>query len=218
MGTGGGAGTGLGGAAEATGSGGVGASGGTGAAGATGGGAGAGSGGAAGAAASGGAGASGDAGGAAGRSPGSGGGAGTGMGGFAGAGGRGAGGAGGNSTCDSAVTNAPCSTENAICGGGCTDICQFCQLLVCTGGTWKPRESAPAPCFSCGPDVRCQIHKSYCRTTSGGPIGNPTSYGCVDLPAACVSAPSCACLGTEHIMGSCTQAADGSLTASLQYP
>jgi hypothetical protein len=219
MGTGGGAGAGVAGAVGATG--GVSGSGGAGAAGSSGGGgAGAGggaSGGAAGAGASGGA-----AGGAAGSS--AGGGAGTGTGGFAGAGGRGtggagAGGAGGNSVCASAVANAPCSTENASCGGGaCTDICKPCQLLICRSGRWQSNESAGVQCFSCGPTLLCEIRKAYCRTTSGGAAETPPSYACVDLPSVCLDAPTCACLSREHVAGSCSQDERGALMTRLLVP
>lgn len=117
------------------------------------------------------------------------------------------------------MENAPCAIDNASCtsGLGCTDICKPCQLLVCHSNRWERHEAAPAPCFSCGSDLQCQIHNAYCRTESGGPAGNPTTYGCVALPPACISTVTCACL-SEYVAGSCTQASGGGLTSSLEHP
>jgi hypothetical protein len=139
-----------------------------------------------------------------------------------GAGGKGAGGAGAggagvpNVACATAVSGASCTAEGAFCGGeGCTNICQFCNVLHCTNGRWEPMESAPAPCFACGPNTRCPFNSSYCRTTSGGPVGTPTTYECKDVPKDCLPTPTCACLQTASQPGSCTSSGVGALTLSI---
>ena len=85
----------------------------------------------------------------AGGSAGAGGGAGNaaGQGGHGAGGAGGVGGAGGGASCATAASGAACTSEGMTCGGPCTDICQFCNLLTCTGGHWQAMEAAPAPCF-----------------------------------------------------------------------
>jgi hypothetical protein len=42
-----------------------------------------------------------------------------------------------------------CAPEGLACGASnCQDACSFCNLIVCVGGTWEPREVFPDP--SCG--------------------------------------------------------------------
>ena len=132
-------------------------------------------------------------------------------------GGTGGGGTGGNSACASATANATCTTEGASCGS-CTDICQFCNVLHCLGGHWQNVESAPAPCFSCGPSGRCQTRVQYCSATIGGALGATPSYHCAALPTACTATPTCACLQSQSIPGSCAQAGTGELTVTLAAP
>lgn len=131
--------------------------------------------------------------------------------------GGGGGGAGGGSTCATATDGATCTSEGATCGGPCTDICQYCNLLRCTSGHWQAIESAPAPCFVCG-DGKCQTMMQYCNTTEGGPVGNPPSHGCVDIPAACLSTRTCACLSQNSVTGMCTMGSNGELMTLLQAP
>jgi len=159
-------------------------------------------------------GAAGSRGGAGGSTGGSAGGA---AGGSAGAGGGGAGGAGGGASCATAVSGGACSTPGASCGGPCTDICQFCNVLTCTGGRWQGTESAPAPCFSCG-SGKCQTLAQYCRTTEGGVAGAEPGYGCVAIPTACLSTRTCACLAQNNVPGICTVGGGGELMTLLQYP
>ena len=142
-----------------------------------------------------------------------------GAGGGAGNGGA-SGGGGGNSTCATATENAACTVEGATCGGPCTDVCQFCNLLRCMSGRWQRMESAPAPCFTCGPDLRCQGFAQYCAVTSGGAVGAGSSYRCTALPAACTTTPTCACLQAQGVAGSgnCTMAAQGAVTVTLLAP
>ena len=141
------------------------------------------------------------------------GGGGTGGGGRGGAGGSagdggsgGVGGTGGNNTCASAVANGACTTEGTICGGNCTDICQFCNTLRCTGGHWQGQESAPAPCFDCG--------NGHVNDVPGR---RATQAECVALPAACLPAPTCSCLTTQP---NCSQGdgGTGALTLTILAP
>ena len=150
--------------------------------------------------------------------------AGTGGGGIGGGGGTtgtgGRGGAGGsNSTCASATAGATCTSEGTTCGGGnCTDACQFCNLLRCVSGHWQNMEAAPAPCFSCGPSLRCQTYAQYCDATIGGAVGSTGSYRCTALPAACTTTRTCACLQSQGVPGSCVQSGAGELTVTLAAP
>jgi len=182
------------------------------------GGVGGGSGGAAGGSAGAGGGASGGAGGAA--SGGVGGAASGGVGGGTAGAAGGAGGAGGSvggSTCATAVSGATCTSEGLTCGGSCTDMCQFCNLLRCVSGHWQQLESAPAPCFSCG-DGKCQTLSQYCKTTEGGPVGSTPSHVCVAIPTACQSTRTCACLAQNSVSGTCTMGSAGELMTLLQVP
>ena len=110
--------------------------------------------------------------------------------------------------------SAACTTENAVCGS-CTDVCQFCNTLRCTGGHWTYQEAVPAPCFDCGSGgKRCQLNAAYCKITTG-PI--TTQAECVALPAACLPAPSCSCLTSQP---NCSQGdgGTGALTLTILAP
>jgi len=52
----------------------------------------------------------------------------------------------GGSSCASAVEGASCSMEGQSCGGPCSDPCQFCNILRCSGGRWTRLEIFPRPC------------------------------------------------------------------------
>jgi len=139
-----------------------------------------------------------------------------GAGGGAGGGTAGAGGAGGSS-CATATSGATCTSEGMTCGGPCTDICQFCNLLRCTSGHWQAMEAAPAPCFMCG-DSKCQTMTQYCKTTEGGVAGSSPSHACVAIPAACQTTRTCACLSQNSVTGMCTMGSNGELMTLLQVP
>jgi hypothetical protein len=146
-------------------------------------------------------------------------GGGAGAGGRGGNGGSGVGGtgAGGAPSCATAISGAACTSEGMTCGGPCTDICQFCNLLRCTGGHWQGIEAAPAPCFTCGTG-KCQTLKQYCNTTQGGPVGAQPSYACLELPTACLSTRTCTCLAQNSVPGQCTMSSNGELMTLLQAP
>jgi hypothetical protein len=122
---------------------------------------------------------------------------------------------GGNAACASAAANGVCTGEGAVCGG-CTDACNFCNILRCTGGHWTALEVAPAPCFACGATVRCQVNADYCVTTMGGAVGTPPSYHCSAVPAACRPTPTCACLAPAPAL--CQQTDAGAHTVTLLVP
>ena len=146
-----------------------------------------------------------------------------GAGGAAGAGGTGGTGGtgGGDPVCATAVPMQPCTAPGTFCGGdGCTNVCQFCNIVQCMNGVWQSMEVAPAPCYACGADLQCQTSGEYCESTTGGMPVVPTSFRCVKLPAACQSSPTCACLEAQGVGGSasCNQRGTGELFVTLAAP
>lgn len=81
-------------------------------------------------------------------------------------------------------------------------------------------ETVAAPCFACGPSLRCPTSAQYCYVIMGGAITNPPSYQCRATPNACLPVPTCACLQGQSIAGSsnCQMAGAGELTVTLQAP
>jgi len=142
---------------------------------------------------------------------------GAGAGGGGGVGAQGMGGAGGGSSCATATSGATCSSEGTTCGGPCTDVCQFCNLLRCTSGRWQAAESFAPPCFSCG-DGKCQTMNQYCRTTEGGAVGSSPTHACVAIPTACQSTRTCACFAQNDVPGTCTMDSTGAVMTLLQVP
>ncbi len=117
--------------------------------------------------------------------------------------------------CTGAMEGGACTAEGAYCGGPCTDACSFCNLLQCSGGMWARVEVSPAPCFSCGPDTRCQSDVQYCVDTVPGVPGGSESYECVDPPAACADDLSCDCLSTAGVDGRCSEGDAGEVTVTI---
>lgn len=65
-----------------------------------------------------------------------------------------------------AADGEPCPVDGQVCGGPCTNPCEFCSTLTCQGGTWSWMEAFPAPCdgeagatctqdYDCLPSLRC---------------------------------------------------------------
>lgn len=79
--------------------------------------------------------------------------------------------------CGTATEGAACSREGESCSSGCTNPCQFCNLLQCSGGHWTRLEVPPAPCT----DAAARTHPDA-RVSWQGP-GGVTGYG----PAIVVS-------------------------------
>lgn len=50
----------------------------------------------------------------------------------------------------SCVEGSSCSQAGAWCGAQCTDPCQFCNRLICSGSTWERMEVFPMPPGQCG--------------------------------------------------------------------
>lgn len=105
--------------------------------------------------------------------------------------------------CLDAVESGACSEDGVTCGGPCLDECQFCSLLVCTGGTWQRLEAFPAPCFSCGDVEECSGLSEYCESNSG------QSFACKTLPDACQAEPTCACMAEQGIADPCVVEGNG---------
>jgi hypothetical protein len=72
---------------------------------------------------------------------------------------------------------------------------------------------APQGQFACGPKF-CASGKQYCQRSVSDVSGVPDSYGCVPLPNACGSAPSCACLAGVACGSYCKADARGALTVT----
>lgn len=102
--------------------------------------------------------------------------------------------------CAQAVVDAPCTGEGTICGAPCTNECQFCNRLICSGGSWTWQEVFPAPCISCGEALQCNTLTTYCHVDAA------TTYSCEPLPGDCAPNGSCECLEAQ-LDGVCT--ADG---------
>ncbi len=66
----------------------------------------------------------------------------------------------------SAAVGKPCAVEGQSCGGeSCTDPCQFCNVLMCTGGKWQQLEAFPDP---------------NCNDTGTGVCGGLVGATCAD--------------------------------------
>jgi hypothetical protein len=113
---------------------------------------------------------------------------------------------------------APCTNEGAFCSSGCTNACSFCTAFRCTGGQWMRMEAHPAPCFSCGPELRCRMHSQFCLTVVGGPAGSTPTYSCGEVPGSCPLAPTCACLDAVGQAGTCAEPTPGQVTITLAAP
>jgi hypothetical protein len=68
---------------------------------------------------------------------------------------------------------------------------------------------APSGSFACGAQF-CATATQYCHRTNSD-VGDPPGFQCVDLPAACGSAPGCACLSADPCSNTCEQTKDGGL-------
>jgi len=107
-------------------------------------------------------------------------------------GGAGEGGDGGDD-CDGAIYMGPCATDGSSCGS-CTDICSFCNVLICQSGRWERRETGPAPCFGCGNELRCPMGEAFCRVEEGAAYVE----SCIPVPPSCETNVTCACLAPLH--------------------
>src|SRR5262249_38293560 len=114
------------------------------------------------------------------------------------------------------TVGAACASDGVTCGGPCSDVCSFCNILLCQSGRWANIETFPTPCFTCGPSGKCQTSKQYCNVTIGGVPGSQPSYRCTALPNSCLATPTCACLST--VPGTCQESGSGQITVTLAAP
>jgi hypothetical protein len=105
--------------------------------------------------------------------------------------------------CDGILVGEPCAVENAHCGS-CTDECSFCHVVSCVNGVWTGFEVPPAPCFDCGPSVRCRTGGEYCDLEHSDVPSIPDSYACRPMPAACARDVTCACVQQAVASDRCT--------------
>jgi len=129
----------------------------------------------------------------------------------------GAGGAGGD-------TNGTCNGTAPFCFGNNTANCcgnDPAGQAVCQGGKWLCFGAAAPGCsgdrcidlFACGPTLKCNQTKQYCRALVGGIGGD--QYQCDAFPAECAQAHSCGCIASAACQ-SCTPEAAGGITQSCQ--
>lgn len=71
----------------------------------------------------------------------------------------------------------------------------------------------PKGYFACGPTF-CPTGMAYCMHSVSDVGGEPDSYSCRELPTACGSAPSCACLAGVPCGESCAADPGGTLTVT----
>lgn len=101
--------------------------------------------------------------------------------------------------CDGTVYSSPCVAASAgqdiSEGGGC---------------------AAPAGTFTCGPRF-CMKGMQYCERRAPATTGAAGTYTCRALPAACGTAPTCACISAVAC-GNCALSAAGDLTTACAPP
>jgi hypothetical protein len=64
------------------------------------------------------------------------------------------------------------------------------------------------------------VDAQYCLMFSSGIASIPPTYGCLPMPAACQSTPTCSCLQAQSAAGAatCAETAPGALRVSLAAP
>lgn len=91
----------------------------------------------------------------------------------------------------------PCTADGTYCNTGCEDQCQFCNILMCSEGTWNNLEAPPAPCLEC---------QELCPFTvmpmcaAGPPDEAACVTGCMDVmtgPCSVEFSATRACAGFE---------------------
>lgn len=112
--------------------------------------------------------------------------------------------------CDGVVVGEPCTVENAHCGS-CADECSFCHVVSCVNGAWTGFEIPPAPCFDCGPSLRCRTGGEYCDLEHSDVPSIPDAYSCRSMPPACARDMTCACVQQAVPSDRCTVQRAGEL-------
>ena len=103
----------------------------------------------------------------------------------------------------------PPETWEPVCGCNGEVYPIDCQAAI-SGVDVGPAEGCTS--FPCGADS-CEIATEYCQRQISDVGGEPDTYVCKPLPAACGAAPTCACLDTEACGDQC--AGDGPLGLRL---
>lgn len=120
--------------------------------------------------------------------------------------------------CSTAAEGGACTVEGASCGGPCTDVCSFCNILRCEGGEWTRLEVFPAPCFDCGPEKQCEAGATYCSRTIAGVPGGGDEYECLDAPDRCAGSVTCMCIADEGLAGDCNEPNPNEVTLTIAAP
>ncbi len=120
----------------------------------------------------------------------------------------------------------PCAIEGQVCGGDCTDPCQFCNTLTCEGGRWVWMEAFPDPNCECPADpaaaegAACGVDGQLCGDCldpcescrqwlcSGGVWIGITTPGDPNCGGECPTDPMAAsgspCLNEGQVCGDCS--------------
>lgn len=91
----------------------------------------------------------------------------------------------------------PCTADGTYCNTGCEDQCQFCNILMCSAGTWNHLEAPPAPCLDC-PEICPFTVMPMCA--NGPPDEAACVTGCQDVmagPCSVEFSATRACAGFE---------------------
>jgi hypothetical protein len=104
-----------------------------------------------------------------------------------------------------------------VCGGPCSDRCQWCNILRCEGGHWNHLEVSPDPrctaMFACGSAMQCAVATQYCYVVLDD-TGGPNFYQCRPLPDACNGVGTCACVAGGPAGGGCMESSEGGVTVT----
>jgi hypothetical protein len=73
------------------------------------------------------------------------------------------------------------------------------------------------PTFPCGGILICDRETQICKEGEGGPAGNPPSFQCDPIPAACSADVTCDCMKTAIGANACTDNG-GAITVQFFYP
>ena len=100
----------------------------------------------------------------------------------------------------SSAVGTSCGTDGKTCGS-CSDPCQFCNLIICTGGVWTQEEAFPQQCTDAGGPVCMPGHDETCNA-------NPLSQS---IWGTCTAGGTCVCKSNASMSadGKCASACPG---------
>jgi hypothetical protein len=134
-----------------------------------------------------------------------------------------------NNRCGSggAIITSMCMTRPQGCGADYAPVCgcdrqvysNQCMAAVAGQDLDDAGACTPPPnTFPCGPRF-CTRGTQFCdETLFNVPGGAAGSYMCRELPAACGSSPTCACLSGTGACGNCYLSNDGDLKTACVLP